>query len=192
MKSFLTFIFIAFVSFTTTAFAATGLEPENGSLIDLAKPVLDAIMGGQYVLAAALALILFVAVARKFGTKYFPFLESELGVALLLLVSSFGTALATALVAGSGFSAGLLWMALQVAIAAAGSWKLVKIFLEYVRPWVEKGPAWLRYIFDMVVWIFEKPGAKAIRKAEAAGKAAVSKKPGTGIDGVTGKPKNVR
>ncbi len=184
------------LAFVGTAAAATELEPPGGSLLDLAKPIFEAVMSGQWALGAALALVLLVAVARRYLAPKWSFLGTELGVALMVVVGSFGGALATAFAAGAGASGGVLWAALGIAVSAAGGWKLAKIALNQFEPWVlrqiEKLPAAgqtiARAIWSMLTWWLHKPGDAEIAKAEAAGAAAVTAQPSNGISGVLGEP----
>lgn len=166
-----------------TAFAGTAAGGDDGSLLELARPVLDAVLAKDPGLAAALALVLVAAAARRYGGKRWAFLNTDAGGALTVLVGSFGGAVAAAFKAGMTFSPGLAWTALGVAAAAAGGWKLIKSVL--VDPWL--GPladrhAWLRPVKILLDFLFKKPDP--IAAAVAAGDAAVKAKPapGPGVD----------
>src|SRR5690606_26496540 len=124
------------LAFTATAWAAQGVAGDDTALFDLAKPVLDAILAGNPGLASALALVFVAAAARRYGGKYVPFLKTDAGGALTVLVGAFGGAAAAALYAGGGWSLGLAWSAFQVAAATAGGYSLVKRLLvdPFLRP----------------------------------------------------------
>lgn len=173
------------------AAAGVGAVAPDESLIALAKPVIDALLSGNPGLAAALALVLAAAVARRYGSKRFPFLATDAGGALLVLVGSFGGAAATALTGGAAVSLGLAWKALLVAFAASGGYATVKRLLvtPLLRPLYEKAPAWLKPVLALVLWVFDQPDP--VSKAEAAGNAAVAAKPPTGAAGVVGEPRDV-
>jgi hypothetical protein len=184
---------IALLAFTGTALAAGAVAPEDGSILDLAKPVFEAVMSGQYWYAAAGALVLLVTAVRRYGAKWFPralgWTNSSWGTPALVLLASFGGALATAAAAGAGPSLEVLKVALGVAVAAAGGWKLAKeLAVPLLTALRDKLPAWARPLIDVALWAFQRPSRDA--DAAAAGDAAVAANPPTGIAGVTGEPKD--
>lgn len=187
-------VFALIVSFGATAWAAGAAAPEDGSLLDLAKPVFEAVMSGQGWLAAALALVFAVTAARRYGAGRVPFLGSKLGGAMLNLLLSFGGAAATALMAGAAASFALAFTALKVSVAAAMSYELIKeLVAPMLRSLVDKIPsAKLRSLLHaglgLILWAFENRGKASIAKAEAAGDAAVAAKPPGGVAGVLGEP----
>ncbi len=161
------------------------------SMFELARPILDAVMRGQWAFAAAAALVLLVTAARRYGSKRFPFLASDLGGVVLTLLGSFGGALATAFAAGSAPSWALAFMAVKVATAAAGGYAMLKKSLVPALTWLRpKMPAWMHPMVDMVLWVFSRP--TAVEKATQAGEAAVKKTPAAGVEGITGKPRDFR
>lgn len=186
------FLLVVFGAFTATAFAASAaasVEPDP-ALIDLARPVLDAVMHGQGWLAATFALVLLVGLAKRFGGDRFPWLRSDAGGASLVLVGGFGGAVATALAAGGAMGGALALTALKVSMAAAGGFALIKkLLMPALRKVAARCPAWTQPIFALVFWIFDQP--TPVAKAEAAGVAAVKAKPAAGIAGVTGAPHDV-
>lgn len=167
---------VALVSFTATAFASESSE----SIMDLAKPVYDAFVDGQPMLAAALALVLAVALARKYLAPRWKFLATDAGGALLVLLGAMGSAFAAALAGGASLSLALTWQALGVAVTAAGGYTLIKRLI--INPLQGKGPAWLRAALRVLTWIFDDRSAKAAE----AGDKAVAANPATGITGVVG------
>jgi hypothetical protein len=176
--------------FASTAFAQ-GASTDDGSILEIARPVLDALLTGRPGLAAALGLVLLAAIGRRYGGRRFAFLNTDAGGALLVLVASFGGAAAAAIGGGAVWSLGLAWSAAKMAAASAGGYSLVKrlIVAPMLRPLRAKAPAWLRPVFDLVLWIFEKPDPVA--EAVAAGDAAVKASPGAGAAGVIGKPRDM-
>lgn len=190
VRTLLSLAVVFLLSFVATAFAAGVVTPDAGSLLDLAKPILAAVMSGQWWLGAATALVFAVAVARRYLVERIPFLASDAGGAVLTLVGSFGGAVATALAAGGAVSLGLMWTALGVAAMAAGGYSLVKKLLvdplRASRWYNERAPSWFRVVLDVLMWAFTKPDA--VKQAEEAGKQAVEKKPAAGAEGVVGKP----
>lgn len=170
-------------AFAGVAFA----EPE--ALIDLAKPVLSAILSGQYAYAAALALVLAVAAARRYGGARFPFLRSDAGGASLALVGGIGGALVNSLAAGGGVSLALLWSALLVAVGAAGGYSLIKrlIVTPILEPLAARAPAPIRAVLGVILWAFR---SNAAADATAAGNAAVVASPSSGVAGIVGEPRD--
>lgn len=183
-------ILVFLVSFVGTAFAASSVTGDAGSLLDLAQPIFKAIMSGQYIYAAAAALVFLVAAARKYGAPKLPFLGSKVGGALLAVVGSFAGAVATALAAGAALSWGMVTAAGSVAFTAVGGFVLLKDLLvkPVLRPLMEKlsmgGPLAkaAAVVLQMVLWIFDKPDPD--KEAKAAGDAAVAAKPGEGVAAV--------
>lgn len=187
---------VALVSFIATAFAAGATVPEDGSIIDLARPVWDAIMAGHYVAGAALALCLTLALAKRYAPgKAGAFLNSDAGGALSLLGMAFFGAIATGTIAGEGWgglSWGLALASAKVAAVAAGGFAIVKkLIVEPIRnsDWYLNTPAWLKSLLQVVFWIFDKQTAtdEVIAEAEKAGEDAVKANPGTGAAKVIGR-----
>ena len=104
--SYLIALFFMVLSFAGTSVA---LAQTDAELAELAKPVLDAVLGGNYMFGAALALVLGVAMLRRFGGARWPILASKKAAPLLVLAGSFVAALATTLSAGAAVSTAMLW-----------------------------------------------------------------------------------
>ncbi len=185
---------VAFVALGAGALASTSMTDATSPAatdpgwLDLARPVYDAVVHGNYALAAAAFLVLAVALVRRYAGPKVPFLHSDAGGALLTLVGSFGGALATALAAGGAvFSGHLAWVAFMIAITAAGGYGLIKklLVVPFLVPLSKRAPAWMQPLFQLILWVFDRPDPVA--KAEAAGTAAVAAKPSTGVTGIIGK-----
>lgn len=198
---FLATLAVALVTFTATAFAAGTADPtgDGSTLIEMARPIFDAVMGGQWWLAASLALVFVVALVGRYGGKapgragrWLAKLDaSDAGRAVLVLLGSFGGAVATGLAAaGSGaMTWGLALVALKVAIGAAGIYSLAK---KLLAPIVAKAPPWVQAIFAVVLWAFDRAtGADPVADAEAAGDAAVVAHPPKGTSAIVGEPRDV-
>lgn len=156
-------------------FATSVAMAQSESLSELAGPVLSAVTDGNYAYAAALALVLLVALVRRFGGAKYPFLASKKFAPVLVLVGSFGAAMAVTLGAGQALSLGMAWVAVKVAIGAAGGYSLAKPLLDFVQ---SKLPSWAWPLFSVFDAVF-KSKTKA---AEAAGKQAVLDNPSEGPD----------
>ena len=200
----LALVAIGLVSFGATALAAGAVAPSSGSLLDLAKPVYEAISSGHYIACAALALILAMALVRRYAPKYLgatvaKFVNSDAGNAISTLVVSFLGAVATGTAAGvhwGGLSTHLLWTSLLVGVTAVGGYEvLLHLLAGPVLAKIEtKLPAWMQPIVGLLLGVFNKDSgnAQALAKAQAAGQAAVAANPAPGVAGVIGKPTEIK
>ena len=91
--------------------------------------LLLATRGGQWIVVGILATIGIVYLARRFGAKYVPFLGTRRGGALLLLISSVVTALATPILAGTPINLSVLLDVLITGIGAAGGRTIFRTLL---------------------------------------------------------------
>lgn len=192
LVSLLALVTIMLLCFAGTAFAADAVAPPDASLQDLAAPVYNAIAAGHYLAATALALVLTVALVKRYaGTgKVGTFVHSDVGGALTTLAMAFFGAIATATAAGATWHWSMLGTAGLVAFTAAGGYALVKkLVIPLLKKLEPKLPAWTAPIFALVFFVFDKPDA--IEQATKAGDDAIRATPATGADGVTGKPTDV-
>jgi len=170
------------LSFAGVALAAGAVEPSNGSLLDLARPVLDYFLSGHYAVGSAAALVLLVAVVRRYGAPHVAFLRTDVGGALLTLFGALGAAFVSILAGGAALSLAVVWHAIAIAVGAAGGYTLLN---KLLTPLEAKAPPWLAAILRVITWIFDQPEAAAA-KATADGAAAVAAKPAEGVQGVVG------
>lgn len=176
--------FVGLSAFTATAFAAGAVTGSEPALIDLARPVLEAVMHGSYAYAAVLALVFAVTLLRRYGSIHWEWVESDAGGALLALLTSLAGALATAAAAGAAPSWALVWTSVQVAAGASGVYVLAKHLLAAPLRWLrDRLPARLRFLVDALLWLFS---SSSEAKAAAAGEAAVAANPGPGLAGIVG------
>ncbi len=103
------------------------ITPDN--LSEFLQLVVSAVAAGKWASVAALVLVATVWALRKFIAPKVPFFATGEGGAVLTIATSFGGALATALLAGTAVSGGLILSSLQVALLAAGGWSLLKHLL---------------------------------------------------------------
>ncbi len=179
---------LGFLSFAATASAAGAVVPEDGSLLDLARPIVDAAMAGHYLAALAFALVLSVAAFKRYAPgKLGEFARTDFGGALTTFTMSFATAIGLATAAYKGFegwSFGLLKTASIVGFLAIGGYVGVKrLLVPVLKKLALKAPAWTQPFFTIFFFVFDKPDP--ITDAEKAGAAAVAAKPATGTDGAT-------
>jgi hypothetical protein len=183
---------IATLAGSGVALAANAVDPADGSL-DLARSVYDAFSGGRYAYCGALAIVLLVALVKRYAGPKVPWLHTDAGGSTLVLAGSTATAAAAALAApGATVSLALMKTSLMIGVAAAGGFSIVKALLiePLLKPLQAKLPAWAQPIMQVVMWIFDKPDP--IAEATAAGNAAVAASPSTGVAGVSGKSTEVK
>jgi hypothetical protein len=104
--------------------------------------IVAAIQGGQWRVVAVLGVVALVWAAKRYGSKWWPFLGTSRGGALLALVAGVVSTFGPALVAGTPFSVKLLLDALLLGVTAAGGWVVVRrlAFGEQVPPNPAPGP----------------------------------------------------
>lgn len=182
---------ITLLGFGATAFAADTAtsSTDSSSLLELLKPVYDAVTAKNYALAGALGLVALVALIKRYLGGRIPWLHSDAGGATTTLLMAFGTAMATSLAPGAHLSFDMAKGALLVAFAAAGGYAMLK---KLLAPLLEslsaKAPPWAQVILRLVLWVFDKPAARdqVLADASKAGDTAVAANPAGGITAVTG------
>jgi hypothetical protein len=143
--------------FLGTSVAASAAEPADGSLLDLFSPVKDAFAEGRYAYAGSLALVLGVAVARRYGGARFPWLHTKQGSAALVMLGSFAATMSARLAtAGATFAPSMLWDAFCVGAGAAGGYAALKALVvdPYLAPLAERYPR-AGAPLKMILWVFE-------------------------------------
>ena len=166
-------VLAAFVlTFSATAHAAAAVTPADGSLWDLLTPVLDAFRSGHYLYAGSVALVLGVALTRRYLEPKYAWLGTDAGAAGLVLAGSFGATLAATLSDGQSGSWTLVGRALGIAFGAAGGYAVLKatVIGPYLKHLSQVGPKWMHYPASLVLWIFSEDGkqptpAELVQKA---------------------------
>lgn len=184
---------VLLAGFVASAFAASAVAPDEGNLLDLARPIFDQVMAGHYLAATAFALVLAVALVKRYAPgKLGTLVHSDAGGALTTLGMAFFGAIATATMGGAPWTWAMCWTALTIGVTAAGGYAILKkvVIEPLLRPLMEKAPGWLKPILALVMWIFDRP-TMATQKAEDAGDAAVAAHPATGATTVIGEPKDL-
>jgi hypothetical protein len=113
----------------TIAAATPGIpiDPATVDPLGLIQQIAIALKAHNWLLAVPLALIGIVALARTVGTRYWPFLATSTGGALLGLLAVVGGALAAAAIAPGAHSA------LQVIVAAGALLLANQTFFTYLK-----------------------------------------------------------
>jgi hypothetical protein len=183
--------------FTGRALAASAADPAaaDPSVLELLKPVYDAFAGHRPALGVALGLIALCALLKRWGGAKLPFLHTNAGGSLLVLVASAATASSAALLApGAKFSLDLLWSSTLVGVGAAGGYAVIKNLI--IDPLLPKLPAWAQTLLAPVMWVFDsttaKPADIALAEAVKAGEKAVAANPGLGAESVLGVPLEIK
>ena len=196
MKTFALAVLALLLGLTVSAFAAGAAAPDEGSILDLLRPVIDAFKEGHHLEAGMLALVLAVAALKRYAPEKWgisKFVHGDIGGVVMTLVGSFAGAMATTLAAGDTPSWAMSKTALMIAVGAAGGYAIVKkLLVEPLRnsEWYKtKAPSWFKSVMGVVLWVFDKPDVAA--QAERAGDAAVVAKPAPGVEGVVGKPDEI-
>ncbi len=170
-------------AFAATAVAAGAVTPEDGSLLDLARPIFDAVMHGQWWLGAALAVVFVTAATRRYLPDAYggKFARGDVGGLITAFLIAFGGALATTFAApGAVMSGAVLLVGLKVGLGAVGGFVALNQLAKALAgtEWFKtKAPAWLRTGLTFLLALI---GSSAIAKAEKAGDAAVAANPATG------------
>lgn len=102
-------------------------SPDQGEAF--LKQIFDAAMKKDYMGLTALVLIAAVWLVRKFGAKKIPFLATDRGGAILVMVASILGALANSLAAGKGYSSDVLLHSVYLGFMAAGGWVWIRKML---------------------------------------------------------------
>lgn len=182
LKGLLTPFVMAFaflLAFTATAHAAAAVEPSGGSLLDLLQPVLDAFQHGSYLYAGSLALVVAVALTRRYIEPKYVWLSSDAGAGVLTLLGAFGASMVATFAGGVVFEWSLVWHSLEIAFGAAGGYTVVKhvIIAPYVKHLAESGPSWLHSPMKLILWIFQEDGTAPTPSELAEAAVAVANAP---------------
>lgn len=174
-------ILVLIGAFTGTALAAEASATMDPSLLELARPIFDAVMQSQWWAAAALGVVMVCAVVRKYmpvawktGTK------GDIVGTATAFTTAFAGAIATwAMAPGAAMTGAVALTALKIGAAAIGGYTAIHKVASWLLAW-GKLPPWAVSILRMTTLLV---GSNAVAKAEAAGAAAVVAKPSTGMAG---------
>lgn len=183
IKTFATLILLTLFGFTATAFAAGPSAPDSESLLDLARPVFDAVMHGNYWAAASLGVVLSLSFARRYmPASWKDGIKGDIiGTAFAFGFAAFGAVANAALAVGfAGMTTALALTALKIGVVAIGGYSVIHKFATWAAStnWFKQhAPTWLVSLTSLVLTLI---GSNAIAKAEAAGQAAVDASPSPG------------
>ena len=143
------------LGFSGAAHAAAAIDPADGTT-DLLGAVYSALTGGHYAYVACMALVAAVALARKSLGAKVPWLHTNVGSAVLVLVGTFGATMASALLGGGPVTLSAAENALGIAFAAAGGYSAVKTLV--IQPLLPKLPSWMQPIVGYLFFHASDPG----------------------------------
>lgn len=174
-------LMLSCVVFFLASFVGVAIaSAQSDQLSELAKPVLEAVLAGDYALATALGVVLVVSLLRRYGGQYVPVLAHPLVAPILVLLASVGGSIATSAAAGAAVGMVTVWMALKTSLFSAAGYALTKPYFEFLEG---KAPAWLKPLIAPLAAILRLV-FKARREAAAkrAGDAAVAANPAEGAN----------
>lgn len=176
MKFIASLILIFLGCFTGVAVAAdVAADPEVGDLI---QSVLSAIVHGQYWPALCAAVVLLCALEIKYAPESWksgP--KGKVIGSAVALAAAFATTLGAALAApGAMFTSAVAMTALKVGVGAIGGYNALSALTDWLLTF--NLPTWARAALNVVNAVI---GRGAVKKAEAAGDAAVEATPAPGM-----------
>jgi hypothetical protein len=146
-------IVLTVLLFPSLALAA---EPAPPDYLDLLRPIWEAISAGNWWMAGAAIIVVAGVLLSRFGQQLSSWFATGAGKAVIVLVTSFGTALYASLQAGAVGSLELLWAATRLAVEAAGIYSLIKaLVLEPLLRWTT-APAPIRWFTKALAWVYDR------------------------------------
>lgn len=179
MKFLASLILISLVFFTGTAVAQGVVTDPVAS--EVLRQIFDAITKGQWWVAAAAGVIGAVALARHYmPVSWKTGAKGDVVGVTSAFVFAFAGAVATWGVApGADMNFGVIKTATLVGIVAAGGFNILHKLIGALVAW-KRTPTWLVPALKIVAAFI---GSNAVKKAEAAGDAAVAAAPAPGMTG---------
>lgn len=181
IRSFAALVLICLAGFTGTALAANAVSATDPSLSEAAKAIFDAVMHGNWWVAASYGVILAMIGVRKImpegwtvGTK-----GDIIGTACAFALAFAGSVATVMTAPGAAMSAAVLLTALKIGVAAIGGYTIIHRAIGWLANW-SAVPAWAISALKLIAMLI---GSNAVKKAEAAGDAAVKDNPPTGMTG---------
>ncbi len=187
MKFFATLILIFLGCFTGTALAQTAAtDPATSEVL---RQIFEAVLHSRWWGAAAASVVGVCAAVRHYLPEdWKTSVKGDIVGVALAFVTAFAGAIANwALAPGADMSFDVLATAAKIGAVAIGGFTVVHKVIGWLMAW-DKLPAWLRPILAIIATVI---GSSAVKKAEAAGEAAVAADPARGMAGAIGKMNEV-
>lgn len=174
------------------AAAATSLAvSDEASILDLLRPVYEALTGGQYAYGTLLAIVAAVALTKRFVP--IAWLHTDTGGSVLVAIGTTAAALAASVATpGAHVTLSGLSAAFKAGLLAAGGYVFIKNVV--ITPLMPRLPVWLQKILTPILWVFDgtmKPSAVALKESIDAGNNAIILKPVQGVVSIVGEAKDV-
>jgi len=178
----LTLIGIVLAAFTGTAVAASvATDPSTG---DIFKQIFDAVVHGQWWVAASAGVLGACALERRYAPDSWKTgARGEIIGLAAAFTAAFAGAVGTTLMApGAHMSSTVALAAVKIGVAAVGGYTILSRVLAALASW-SKTPAWAKPIMNLIATIIgsKTAAAEKIANAEAAGNAAVAASPPRGM-----------
>lgn len=174
-------ILVLLGAFTGTALAADAVATADPSLSETARMIFDAVMHGSWWAAAAYGVILaMVGVRKLMPASWKEGVRGDIVGTAAAFVLAFAGSVATVMVApGAAMTTAVAMTAAKIGVAAIGGYTIIHKIVGWLgaASWM---PSWAMSALRLVAMMV---GSNAIKKAEAAGDAAVAAKPPTGLTG---------
>lgn len=178
MKSIMSFVLVFLGFFTGTAVAADAVAEPSAS--EALQQIFNAVMHGQWWVAASASVIGACALARRYmpeswkaGTK-----GDIIGVSLAFVMAFAGAISTWAVAPGAVMSFAVIATASKVGAVAIGGFTIIHKVVGWLVAW-GKMPMWATSILSIIATLI---GSNAVKKAEAAGDAAVAANPAPGMN----------
>ncbi len=181
MRTITLLILMLLAGFTGTALAADAVAATDPSLSDTARMIFDAVMHSQWWAAAAYGVILGCIGFRKLmPASWKSGVRGDVVGTALAFVLAFAGSIATVAVApGAAMTTAVALTAAKIGAVAIGGYTIVHKIVGWLAAW-GKLPAWAMSLLRLIAMMV---GSNAVKRAEAAGAAAVAAKPPTGMAG---------
>jgi hypothetical protein len=104
------------------------------------KAIVVAVQSGQWPVAVVLAFVVAIAVLKKYGAAYIPWLKTSEGGTVLALAVSVAGVLGAAAFAGTPITWALLWVGVKTGFGTIGGYLGMRRLLRALSPYVAKIP----------------------------------------------------
>lgn len=187
MKVIASIILLVLACFTGTALAA-GVATADPDTSEVLRQIFDAVVHGQWWIAASAAVIGLCGLARKYmpeswkaGAK-----GDVVGIVTTFGIATAGAVITTLAAPGAAMSFAVIATAAKIGAVAIGGWNILHKVIGWLVAW-NKLPGWAKSILNIVASFI---GSSAVKKAEEAGDKAVAANPPPGMN-AGGTPREV-
>lgn len=184
-------VFLALCGHRVAAAATSLAVPDDASVLDLLRPVYEALTGGQYAYGTLLLIVAAVALTKRFVP--IDWLHTDAGGSVLVAIGTTAAALAASVATpGAHVTLAGLSSAFKAGLLAAGGYVFIKSVI--ITPLMPRLPSWLQKVLTPILWVFDgtmKPAEVALKESIDAGNKAIVIKPPQGVVSIVGEAKDV-